>query len=323
MATGWNKNVKSALHHWWPRGVSKFWATTEGFVTRLKPDGNTRKAPPKNFGAIRNAHQIVMRDSSNNGAVTYRECFEHLFGSIDRQFPRVIEWLIGLKRESADSDLPFRERFHVVSAPEDKLQSLIRGMFSLAVRSPANRDACIAAVEFVRSNISQEEREVLITANLRNCLGNNLERINPSGKFIICYSRNKEFVFGDGFYHTISFFGSTSLIGEILVPLTPDVAVLHVRPTRCIVEPKVMTLELSDQEVQFLNDTVQIYSKEEIFFRTQCPDITEPFKRGEHLRFEDSRHLIGDLVRSIPGIPTRREFLIPLELMLRPKKSNL
>ena len=157
MTTGWNKNVKSALHHWWPQGVSRFWANQKGLVTRLSPDGITTEAPPKNFGAIRNAHQIVIRDSSNDGSVTYRESFEHLFNSVDRQFPTVIEWLKSLERRAVEFHLPFRKRFHVVSAPEDKLRYLIQGLFSLVVRSPFNRDACIAAAEFVRSHISKEE----------------------------------------------------------------------------------------------------------------------------------------------------------------------
>ena len=310
MTTGWNKNVKSALHHWWPQGVSRFWANQKGFVTRLSPDGISKEAPPKKFGAIRNAHQIVIRDSSNDGAVTYRESFEHLFGSVDRQFPKVIEWLKSLERRAVEFHLPFRNRFHVVSAPEDKLRYLIQGLFSLVVRSPANRDACVAAAELVRSHISKEEREVLITANLKNSLGNRLERIDTSGKLLICYSQNKEFIFGDGLYHTVSFFGPTLLTGEVMVPLTPNIAVLHVRPTSYNVEPKVMTLNLSDSEVQFLNDTVQIYAKDEVFFQSQRPDITEPFRKREHLRFADSDHLIGDLVRSIPGIQARRRVFL-------------
>ncbi|MCY4095718.1 MAG: hypothetical protein OXG05_11420 [Gammaproteobacteria bacterium] len=310
MTTGWNKNVKSALHHWWPQGVSRFWANQKGLVTRLSPDGITTEAPPKNFGAIRNAHQIVIRDSSNDGSVTYRESFEHLFNSVDRQFPTVIEWLKSLERRAVEFHLPFRKRFHVVSAPEDKLRYLIQGLFSLVVRSPLNRDACIAAAEFVRSHISKEEREVLITANLKNCLGNSMRRVDTSGKLIVCYSQNREFIFGDGFHHTISFFGSMPLTGEVLVPLTTNIAVLYVRPTSFTVEPQVMTLQLGDPEVQFLNDTIQIYAKQEIFFRSQCPDITEPFKRREHLRFADSHHWIADLVRSIPGIHARRGVLL-------------
>ena len=66
-----DKNVKAALHHWWPHSVSKFWADEKGLVTRISPDGNESRAPPQRFGAINSAHQIVVQDSSDDGAAPF------------------------------------------------------------------------------------------------------------------------------------------------------------------------------------------------------------------------------------------------------------
>src|ERR1700721_1564583 len=48
------KPLKSALHHWWPRGLSELWKDKDGSVTRIAWDGKTLRAPPKQFGAITN-----------------------------------------------------------------------------------------------------------------------------------------------------------------------------------------------------------------------------------------------------------------------------
>ena len=263
------------------------------------------KAPPQRFGAINNAHQIVVQDSSNESAAPYRECFENLFNDADRCFPEVIRWIECLKCNPADDNSLLEDRFNVVSVSDDKLQQLVTGLFSLVVRSPANRDECVAPAELLSSYLPKRERELLIAANLKNRMRNCMDQIDTLGKFVFCFSHNNEFIFGDGFYHTISFWETSFSQYTILVPLTPDITVLHVRPMSYMVEPRVMTLSLNEVEVQFLNLTIQIYSKQEIFFRSQCPDLTEYFQRAKRFRYANGNHVLSDLVSTIPGIHPR------------------
>ena len=103
----------------------------------------------------------------------------------DRYFLEVIRWIECLKCAPADDNSLLMDRFHVVSASDDELQQLVKGLFSLVVRSPWNRDECVAPAELLRSHLPKNERELLIAANLKNCMRSCMNQINTFGK--ICF----------------------------------------------------------------------------------------------------------------------------------------
>ncbi|MDT4871945.1 hypothetical protein FQZ97_1071060 [compost metagenome] len=72
-----------------------------------------------------------------------------------------------------------------------------------------------------------------------------------------------------------------------------------------MVEPKLTTLVLKEQEVDLCNHAVQVYSKSAIYFRSQMPVLHEDFRRDAHLRYEDLRNPIDRIIHSIPGVPPR------------------
>ena len=80
------KPLKSALHHWWPQSLSKFWAHTDGRVTQLSWDGKEVRSSPSNFGAIKNAHHIKFGDDN-----PWNSTFEHIFDAADSQFPELAD----------------------------------------------------------------------------------------------------------------------------------------------------------------------------------------------------------------------------------------
>jgi hypothetical protein len=62
---------------------------------------------------------------------------------------------------------------------------------------------------------------------------------------------------------------------------------------------------LSEDEVDICNDAVQIYSKNEIFYRNQQPQIIDEFAGAEHRQYGHPDNPIDELIRAIPGIPPR------------------
>lgn len=72
-----------------------------------------------------------------------------------------------------------------------------------------------------------------------------------------------------------------------------------------MINPKLTTLVLDDHEVDICNNTVQVYSKNAIFFRSQQPVLTEAFRQCQHLMYLDPGNPIDTLIHSIPGIPSR------------------
>jgi len=55
---------------------------------------------------------------------------------------------------------------------------------------------------------------------------------------------------------------------------------------KCRREPRLVTMRLLPKEVRFLNDTVQVYARDYLFFRSERPEINSDFSRHEHRQYE-------------------------------------
>jgi hypothetical protein len=114
-------------------------------------------------------------------------------------------------------------------------------------------------------------------------------------------SPRKEFLYGDGIYSNISIGSDDFRNTRILAPITPNIAVLYALPVERVVEPRIFSVEADDDLHSLVNTTTQIYSKNCLFFRGDPPELSEFFRRGEHLRYEN-QDPIELLARKIPGV---------------------
>ncbi len=126
---------------------------------------------------------------------------------------------------------------------------------------------------------------------------------------MVVFSSSREFIFGDGFFNNLTPQTDRLLSPKLFVPLTPRMAVLFVRPTRFIVEPRLVTLVVSADEVEVLNRAVPVYAKEAIYFRSERPAMTHHFAQAQHLIFADDRNPIDQLIHNIPGVPPPEPWL--------------
>lgn len=255
-------------------------------------------APPKEFGAIGNGHHIRLSDY---GTTDWDESFEDTFQQADNAFNDIIDWLRSLECPAAKNGMPQRARFDPVDAPEKRLRILIECLVSLAVRSPMTREAAVSLAEHVRGPLNGRERDAIIGLNLRNYLRAVVGSVRTRGKFVVLFSSNREFIFGDGFFHNLTSPPTPPMVPRILAPLTPEISVLFVRPNQYKIEPRMMTMVLNDSETEFLNQTVQVYSRRELFFRSQTPLMTKAYQQAQHLRYAGRDHWIERLIRDIPG----------------------
>lgn len=259
---------------------------------------------PKNFGVIGHGHSIKLSRTPGEATV-WDYNFESEFQRADDNFPNVIKWLGELGREKRLTAATLTERFVPQHAPEDKLNLLIEGIVSLAVRSPMNRNAAVSLAEDFRGGLPEREREALVALNMRYQQRMAADAIGTRGKFAVIYSPDREFIFGDGFFHNITSPAAPPMNPEILVPLTPDISVLFARPSQYTTEPKLSTLVVDAAEADALNHTVQIYAKDMIFYRSEPPAIADEFRKGRHLRYVGPDRPIDKLIHSIPGAPPR------------------
>ena len=103
-------------------------------------------------------------------------------------------------------------------------------------------------------------------------------------------SGESEFIFGDGFLHNISSVANTPHCPRCLIPLTPEIAVFYTRPVSYRTYPKGFVMNLTPDEVSFVNHTVQVYAKRELFFREIHPAIDPVFIKCEHRQYKYDAH---------------------------------
>lgn len=305
--------LKSALHHWWPACVSKCWEGEDGKVGWLKPDGTHLRLPSRSLGAIGNGHHIKL---GHNGAPSHwDESFECEFDDADTHFPQFIDWLGQLpRRKDAPSD-GLRDRYMPVEATDQELLRAVECVVSLAVRSPMNREASVSLVEGLRGrSLPRTEREALTGLNLRRRQALIVDEINTRAKFVVIFSPKREFIFGDGFYHNVSCARPPLIKVEILAPITPWISVLICRHTQYMKNPQLSSIVLNESEVENLNLTVQIYSKNAVYFRDTVPTPHAAYLAGEHREFTDALNPVSCLIHGTPGIPALGQSLFGIGL---------
>jgi hypothetical protein len=269
----------------------------------LKPDGSCIRIPPANLGVIGNGHHIKLGKGGEPSH--WDQSFERVFDRADSRFPKLIRWLEGLERRPVRGVPELRQRFIAHPCTDDELLLMTECAVSLAVRGPMNRHASVALAEKFRGAIESAEKNVLIGLNMRNSQRVVADSIGARGKFVAVYSQEKEFVFGDGFFHNVTNAQMAPHSPKLFVPITPHICILVCQPSRYIVEPRLSTLMLDDHEVEICNHAVQAYSKNAIYFRSQKPVLHDDFRCATHLIYSHPGNSIDSLIHSIPGVPAR------------------
>jgi hypothetical protein len=294
------KPLKSEKHHWWPRCVSIHWRGDDGTVARIDPTGRTVRSSPEKFGVIRNAHHIKLGHKAE-GPSPWDSSFEKEFDRADGGFPALIDWLARLHQ---DGDSTYG-RFTEHAATDDQLAALTESVVSLVVRSPRSREGFVGVAERLRGPLPSKERNALISLNMHRKQRMVSDSIGNRAKFAVLFSRDREFIFGDGFFHNLQGVVDTPSSPKILVPLTPSMAVAITRPWRFLTHPRLVSIVLHPLEVDAVNLSVQAYAKSELFFRSEQPELDYAFRTGKHLQYSHPDNPIDTFLRSIPGIPDR------------------
>lgn len=294
---------KSERHHWWPECVSKRWADEKGGVHWLLPTGEDRRARPESFGVIGNGHFIKLGRESG-ASTSWDQNFEPVFQQADDRFPAVIDWLESLTFEPRMGH-GRRSRFLPQPSSDELFAQMVESMTSLAIRSPMTRESCVSLAEHFRGPLAERERNSLIALNMRDMHTRAVKAFGVRGKATAIWSPDREFVFGDGFFHNLISPSGPPHSPCILAPLTPRLAVLYASPTRYVVEPRLSTLVIRAGEADALNHVVQIYACDKLYYRSEKPVLADEYRAGKHLRLSDPGHLVEEMIHSMPGVPDR------------------
>lgn len=292
--------IKTANHHWWPICVSKHWRDENGLFNRIQPNGKIASTPPKKSGLIKDGHNIKLKQGEDSSS-SFDTSFEYEFEIADSNFPNVINWLENLVYTSKLNE-HLEDRFVPQTCTKEDIDMLTECVVSLAVRSPQNREGYVSLIESVGGKTSSHKALEIKLNMIRKQRETVKVLKNSEVKFAVLYSNSKEFIYGDGFF--------TNIVGNIeapnfpymVVPITPNISVVMVKPSSYRPEIKLSTLVLKDTEVEACNHTIQIYSKKEIFYKSHKPNIHEDFRCDKHLRYAEIDNPMSTLINSMPGI---------------------
>lgn len=281
------KALKTQLHHWWPRTLSMHWQAEDGMVSAIRSDGSLLRSAPGNFGGITNAHHIKIGGP-------WDSTFEPLFNQADSEMSDVIAWMATLEATHADPLGPILPRIQAQGVNAIQLEQLARTMASLVARSPQIRNTIRITIEHHREGFGLKESaapKALIAANQHGLYDAYRKRLELSGRWAVLFTDNIEFISGDGFLHNFpsSVDGFNSNRKSIL-PLTPEMCLAYILPMHYPSDPKLVTIRLSDHEVHIMNEFVQIYSSDFLFFRSQKPEVFPHFFSGGHLQLKYHQH---------------------------------
>lgn len=124
--------------------------------------------------------------------------------------------------------------------------------------------------------------------------------------FVIIHSRFKKFVFGDGSLDWLT--GSLMMErvdGRALIPLTPNICVYFCTPRSMRPTMNCASFSAAPWMVDRINDIVQIYAGERIFFLGAPPEIKDSFRQKQFLEHKERTDYLIEMLDEVAGIPKR------------------
>ncbi len=291
------KVIRKERHHWWPMSLSKHWIGSAGSLNRIDTENTQIQIFPKNAARISDAHNIYF-----DNADAWQETYEHVFDRPDSAFRPVVSWLDGLVENHHQGGLERQGEYSVHEYKSSQLDTFVSCIVSLAVRSPRMRNKVVSLVSSLRASVQKREMMNLVALNLRDLQKTLCELLYGQGKFVLLISTESEFIFGDGFYHNLPIQAHGTLHEvTILAPITPRIAVMYVRPMEYMVEPRLLARSADKSLVDLVNESIQVYSKDYLFYRSKAPTLTDYFLRNEHLLYSNGDP-VAAFAKGIPGV---------------------
>lgn len=290
-------------------------------VSVIRPNGTVHRAPPGAFGAITNAHHMKMGGP-------WDSTFEPIFNEPDNEMAAFVRWLGTLEASVASPDQPMVERILPQPLPDERAAQIARVTASLLARSPSIRASIKRTTEYYRRGFGLADPtadKTLIAANQRGLYDAYRKRMTH-GRWAILFSDEREFIAGDGFLHNFPASQDALNSGlKLVLPILPTATIVYMSPMQYPTEPRLVTLRLGGEEVERLNAITQVYASDFLFYRDEKPELSEPFKHGEHRQSQYHGHywldpLLDDLSQyncwgkdGAAGISSRRPYSKSLE----------
>lgn len=275
----------SNVHHWWPVGLQKYWSDEQGDVWSIAPDGSIdhKRWKRRKIGKKIAGHRYL-RGSA------WETNFEDAF-SADNELPKVVNTLLELQPHTSpiargqERSLKALCTFHDLA--ESTQRSLLLALLSLLIRSPAKRYRYESFPKIgglpPNERIGKVNMDMVFRRAKPLCEAGNLS----NQYFVLIYSQQGRFIFGDGMFDCLTDNVATGMIhGRALVPLTPTLCVYVCTPNPMITSPNCASLIAPQWVEEAVNEIVQVHSERQLFYKGESPTLLDVYRRAEYLEYD-------------------------------------
>lgn len=242
--------------------------------------------------------------------------FEDDFSNADNGVHKVVESLISLKplgRTLAEffglmplfikRDRSLRDMCKFYHLDEDVHRALLVLLCSLLIRSPGNR----SRYESYPAIIGLPPNEEVGKANMRQTfqIAKELceEGFISNQYFVLIHSPFKKFIFGDGNLDWLTgSLAANRIDGKALIPLTPHLCLYFCTPHSMRSTPNCASFSAAPWMVDWINDIVQIYSRDKLFFLGKPPALKDTFRKRQFLEHKRKTDELIDMLDEVAGI---------------------
>lgn len=268
------KGGESKKHHWWPKGLQRYWADSNDDVWWITPDGKSKRDRRHrgDVGIILHGHTLFRGD-------IWQQSFEGQF-SIDTKVHNIIDALTELVPDGhADGAL---KHFHIA---ENTNRDLTLFILSLLIRSPSQRQ--IYELYPTIANLPPNENVGKANMNQQYHIARRLceNGIVGNRHFTLLHSQEPAFIYGDGCLDWLSSSLMTNrIIGRALIAITPHLCVYLNTPTMMRSNRNCAAIRATTSMIKKANALTQIYAKEKLFYVDTAPKLTADFRRNQFLQ---------------------------------------
>lgn len=297
---------KAENHHWWPKGISRFWKGQDGKVgaIRVEDDGSIREYRPdhKKLGGQRDGHSHILTENRDDSPWNRSE--EDAFDNVDSSMGQLVSRLQTMATQAVQNPTHV---WRTAKGDPYLSDALAPAMASLCLRSPRSR---LMASGLGRTLMGYERGSLVdrgvSLSNMLTSFYAHEKGLRCRGRFGIFVAKKGEFIYGDGCFHNIP--ASNSIVSNVsmLVPMTPTIAVGYRLPLSYMTEPMFCTMAVDEEMVGRFNELVQIYSERQLFFANDKPELSPFFIRGEFGQVSSQDNWALYWLNQLPGLDTHR-----------------
>lgn len=300
---------KSREHHWWPVALQQFWKDRHGNVSWVTPAGKVEKKRVSRRKIAKKAHghtalrgtpweynfEIAFSDADNNAAQVIKSLNAlKPLGHTVREFAQVIRLLF-------KSGRTYRDTCKFYEIDDELKRNILLLVFSLLIRSPANRHRLEMFSTLVGRPPDEEVGKMNMAQRFREAV-RLCERPLGNQFFVLIHSPLKRFIFGDGVLDWLtSGIQAGRIDGRALLPLTPNLCLYVCTPMVMRGHVNCASVTAAPWQVEWINDIVQIYSRDMLFFVGKVPSLTQNFKNRVFLEHAHKQDALIDILDEVAG----------------------